>query len=95
VPLRHPVRVYVGAAQLRTLAAWNLALYDLRKDCSSNPTRPSCDLLNSDQKLINDETREVICKLRPFYKNNIEVKNQLIQLLSSIGLPSVINAPCP
>jgi hypothetical protein len=85
----------VGAAQLRTLAAWNLALYDLRKDCSSNPTRPSCDLLNSDQKLINDETREVICKLRPFYKNNIEVKNQLIQLLSSIGLPSVINAPCP
>jgi hypothetical protein len=85
----------VGSAQLRTLAAWNLALYDLRKDCSSNPTRPSCDLLNSDQKLINDETREVICKLRPFYKNNIEVKNQLIQLLSPIGLPSVINAPCP
>jgi hypothetical protein len=95
VPVRHPVRVYVGSAQLRTLAAWNLALYELRKDCSSNPALPSCDLLNNDQTFINDETKEVICKLRPFYRNNNEVRNQLIQLLSPIGLPSAINNPCP
>ena len=95
VPLRHPVRVYVGSAQLRTLAAWNLALYELRNDCSSNPNLPSCDLLKGDQKFINDETRQVICKLQPFYRNNIEVRNQLVQLLSPIGLPSIINNPCP
>jgi hypothetical protein len=95
VPLRHPVRVYVGSSQLRALAAWNLALYELRKDCSSEPTLPSCDLLNSDQRFVNDETRHVICKLRPFYQNNSEVRDQLVALLSPIGLPSVINNPCP
>ena len=95
VPHRHPVRVYVGSAQLRTLAAWNLALYELRNDCSSNPNLPSCNLVDGDQKFINDETRRVICKLQPFYRNNVEVRNQLVQLLSPIGLPSVINNPCP
>jgi hypothetical protein len=95
VPLRHPIRVYIGSAQLRTLAAWNLALYGLRKECGSNRNIPTCDFLNKDQVLINDETEHVVCKLRPFYENNEEVRNQLIQLLSPIGLPSVINNPCP
>jgi hypothetical protein len=95
VPLRHPIRVYIGSAQLRTLAAWNLALYGLRKECGSNRNIPTCDYLNKDQIFINDETENVVCKLRPFYENNKEVRNQLIQLLSPIGLPSVINNPCP
>lgn len=95
VPLRHPIRVYVGSAQLRTLAAWNLALYGLRKACISNRNIPACDHLNKDQIFINDKTENVVCKLRPFYENNGEVRDQLIQLLSPIGLPSAINNPCP
>ena len=95
VPLRHPIRVYVGSAQLRTLAAWNLALYGLRKECVSNRNIPTCDYLNKDQIFINDATENVVCKLRPFYENNEDVRKQLIQLLSPIGLPSVINNPCP
>jgi hypothetical protein len=95
VPQRHPIRVYVGSAQLRTLAAWNLALYGLRNECVSNRNRPACEYLNKDQKFINDETENVVCKLRPFYENNEDVRNQLIKLLSPIGLPSVINNPCP
>jgi hypothetical protein len=95
VPLRHPIRVYVGSAQLRTLAAWNLALYGLRKECVSNRNTPTCGYLNKDQLFINDETENVVCKLRPFYENNEDVRNRLIQLLSPIGLPSVINNPCP
>ena len=82
VPLRHPIRVYVGSAQLRTLAAWNLALYGLRKECVSNRNIPTCDYLNKDQIFINDETENVVCKLRSFYENNEDVRNQLIQLLS-------------
>jgi len=95
VPLRHPIRVYIGSAQLRTLAAWHLALYGLRKECTSNREIPTCDYLTKDQILINDETEHVVCKLRPFYENNEEVRNRLIQLLSPIGLPSIINNPCP
>jgi hypothetical protein len=95
VPLRHPIRVYIGSAQLRTLAAWHLALYELDKECTSNGNMPTCDYLTKDQILINDETEHVVCKLRPFYENNEEVRNRLIQLLSPIGLPSVINNPCP
>ncbi len=94
VPLRHPIRVYVGSAQLRTLAAWNLALYELGKACSSNRNLSACNYLNGDQTFMNDETGNVICKLRPFFENNMEVKNQLIRLLSTIGLPSAINNPC-
>jgi len=95
VPLRHPIRVYIGSAQLRTLAAWHLALYGLRKECTPNREIPTCDYLTKDQILIKDETEHVVCKLRPFYENNEEVRNRLIQLLSPIGLPSIINNPCP
>lgn len=89
VPQRHPVRVYVGSAQLRTLAAWNLALYIERKNCNLNPNLPSCNLLDDDQSTINAETRNVICLLRPFWDGKTEVKDNLTKLLFAIGLPSV------
>lgn len=89
VPQRHPVRVYVGSAQLRTLAAWNLALYVARKNCRLNQNLPSCSLLDEDQGAINAETKNVICGLRPFWDGKKEVKDNLTKLLFAIGLPSV------
>lgn len=95
LPDRHPIRVYVGSAQLRTLAAWNLALYGLRQECGPDINLPNCDYLSRDQIFINNETADVMCKLRPFFENNEEVRTQIIQLLSTIGLPSLTNNPCP
>lgn len=95
VPFRHPIRVYVGSAQLRTFAAWHLALYELEKACASNRDLSGCSYLSVDQTFINDGTKKVICKLRPFFEDNMEVRNQLIRLLSPIGLPSAIDNPCP
>jgi hypothetical protein len=90
VPLQHPIRVYVGSAQLRTLAAWNQALYRARKncDCSSDPKPPCCDQLVQDQQTINTETKNVVCELRPFWERNEEVKKSLTQLVSTIGFLS-------
>jgi hypothetical protein len=93
VPQRHPIRVYVGSAQLRTLAAWNQALYSARKncDCRSTPKPQCCDQIVQDQQTINDETKNVVCELRPFWDGKKEVRDSLSQLLSTIGLPSVFS----
>jgi hypothetical protein len=91
VPPGHPIRVYVGSAQLRTLAAWNLALYNERKNCKAMPEAPSCALLNSDQTTINDATKNVVCGLQPFWNTNDEIKKSLRALAATIGLPSVID----
>lgn len=84
VPPQHPVRVYVGSARLRTLAAWNQALYAGKKSVSDQ------DLLKKDQQAINEIAIEAVCELRPFWEYNDDVKKSLVQLLSTIGQPSAI-----
>jgi len=80
---QHPIRVYIGSARLRTLAAWNQALY-VGKKSVADPEVPG-----KDQRVINETAKEVFCELRPFWETNVEVKRSLTQLLASIGLPSV------
>jgi hypothetical protein len=80
---QHPIRVYIGSARLRTLAAWNQALYGGRKSVA-DPEVPK-----HDQRVINETAKEVFCELRPFWETGLEVKKSLAQLLASIGLPSV------
>ena len=60
---------------------------------TSNKMKNSDLIFQTNEIFINDETENVVCRLRPFYENNEEVRNRLIQLLSPIGLPSVINNP--
>ena len=96
VPERHPIRVYVGSAQLRTMAAWNLAIYIERKNCKcdSEPKPPCCELIDDDQNEIKKKTKETICGLQPFWDGKEEVKNSLDQLSANIGLPFISNH-CP
>ncbi|MGE5840359.1 MAG: hypothetical protein ACM34H_10520 [Deltaproteobacteria bacterium] len=83
VPPQHPVQVYVGSARLRTLAAWNQALY-VGKRSSADP-----QVVRQDQRTINETAREVYCGLRSFWETNADVKKSLAQLLAAIGLPSM------
>ncbi len=111
VPPQHPIRVYVGSAQLRTLAAWELGRYigiknntKARKEnnCKSNPNSTACielselgKVLKTDEQIIIDGTQEVICRLKPFWDKNSEVKNSLTRLLAPIGLISMDSISCP
>jgi hypothetical protein len=83
VPPQHPIRVYVGSARLRTLAAWNQALY-VGKKSVADP-----DVPKKDQTAINETAKEAYCGLRPFWETNGDVKKSLTQLLAAVGLPSL------
>ena len=86
------MRVYVGSARLRTLAAWNQALYRQRKNCCQpDPNSACCKQVEKDQEEINKETVNVICELRPFWDTAEGVKRRLTQLLSTIGLTSAFD----
>jgi tetratricopeptide (TPR) repeat protein len=111
IPPQHPIRVYVGSAQLRTLAAWELSRYiGIEKNtgalkennCQSDSSSDTCTKLSSqrevfmgDEDTIVSETIKVICRLRPFSEKNSEVKNSLTKLLAPIGLISMDSITCP
>jgi hypothetical protein len=93
----HPIRVYVGSAQLRTLAAWNLALYNHKQTCRKNPNSQSCIDVGEterkdDGKEIYTDAKRVICdQLQAFWDNNSQVRDSLGKLLATIGYPSLFN----
>jgi hypothetical protein len=86
VPPQHPIRVYVGSARLRTMAAWNQALFVARMNSASSP-----ELLKEDQNEVNKIAKEVVCELRPFWEYNDGVKKLLKQLLATIGQTPAID----
>ena len=108
---QHPIRVYVGSAQLRTLAAWELSRYiaienntkeSKKKDCQSNSTSNDCidiakkrEAIINDEKTIIEETKTVICGLKPFSEKNSAVEKSLTKLLAPIGLISMSAIQCP
>lgn len=111
VPPQHPIRVYVGSAQLRTLAAWELSNFIEReniagaskeKSCNSNPNSIDClalkkqrEVIEGDEKTIIEETENLICELKPFWEKNSTVKDSISNLLAPIGLITINPDKCP
>ena len=110
VPQQHPIRVYVGSAQLRTLSSWEFARYiqiknnnetSRNENCISNPNSDICEELKKertdlmgDEETIVEETKNVICVLKPFWEKNEEVKKSLSKLLAPIGLVTIEFVEC-
>jgi len=111
VPPLHPIRVYVGSARLRTLAAWELSLYFQRenharasgeKNCNSDPNSNDClelkkqrEVIEGDEVTIVQETENLKCELKPFWEKNSNVAESLKKLLAPIGLISLDPDKCP
>ena len=91
VPPQHAIRVYIGSARLRTLAAWNKARksYSVAKEPPSNE-----DLVMKDNEEIKRIAKEVACELRPFWAKKEEVRVFVGQLLLAIGHPDTMDN-CP
>jgi hypothetical protein len=49
----------------------------------------------NDEKTIIEETKNVICGLKPFSEKNSAVENSLTKLLAPIGLISMGSIQCP
>jgi hypothetical protein len=91
VPAQHPVRVYVGSAQLRTLAVWNVFIRTEFQACKSDESRdnPNCKKTQKErQEKINRQTKTIVCDLEPFWVNNATIKKQLDALTATTGLLS-------
>jgi hypothetical protein len=89
VPKGHPIRVYIVSAQLRTLAAWNLALYEARKTNKCLPTAQTevCVLAGKDPKAIMERHNSAVCAVQYFWETNEDVYSGLLKLSFTIGLP--------
>ncbi len=92
VPAGHPVRVYIGFAQLRTMAAWNLATYNA-------PKAQSCDSeckksVGVDKNEIKNKAKDVACDLSPFWADNRDLKLRLDLFLAAVGHPGAADK-CP
>lgn len=87
-PAMHPVRIYIGAAQLRTLAAWNLVLNNERIKCERSSDPPACrPAVKKDQDEILENAKNVYCNLKPFWDGNDgqQVKSLLNKLTLAVG----------
>ena len=99
VPERHPVRFYVGSAQLRTLAAWSQRNIETQgshycRDHAEMEPHACADKIAGDSDEINAATSRVTCGLKTFWSGKNEIRSQLDKFLQAIGLPSAINN-CP
>ncbi len=94
VPAQHPVRVYVGSAQLRTLGAWNKFIGTGFQACKLDSTRAEGDC-RKDRKArrmkVNDKTQMVVCELELFWADNENIKRQFGALTAVIGLVSAMD----
>ncbi len=94
VPVQHPVRVYVGSAQLRTLGAWNQFIRTEFQSCKRDPA-VAANVCKKDQRTrqskVNDKTQIVVCGLKLFWTDNKAIKVQLDALTAVIGTISAVD----
>ncbi len=90
VPLNHPVRVYIGSARLRTLAAWNKSIYIEQQKCLARDAACKKKFID-EKKVIKAYTKETVCGINQFWHENDALKTSLKKLLAPIGLLSLLN----
>ena len=80
-PADHPVRIYIVMAQLQTLNAWTFAIDRLGRKSNMSILKRTEHL----EKNIDPRVSESLCSIKPLWKDDKEMQEQLTKFLIYLG----------